>query len=151
VNQLPSVGTDPASLGDLSADASYVRRTLDAIDEPVVLVGHSYSGMVITEIADHPNVRHTVYLTAFWPERGKSALNLLGDVLPLVFVQRTDGAIEVTSEFEVAWKAFCPDLERDRAHRCSRALCCSPIRQPPLRARQPIGHIRQRTYCHSRD
>ena len=69
VDQLPSVGTDPASLGDLSADASYVRQTLDAIDKPVVLVGHSYSGMVITELADHPKVRHTVYLTAFWPER----------------------------------------------------------------------------------
>ena len=115
VDQLPSVGTDPASLGDLSADASYVRRTLDAIDRSVVLVGHSYSGMVITELADHPKVRHTVYLTAFWPERGQSALNLMGDVLPPVFIQRTDGALEVTGEFEFAWKAFSPDLDRDRA------------------------------------
>ncbi len=64
MDQLPSVGTDPASLGDLGADASYVRRTLDAIDEPGVLVGHSDSGMVITEFADHPKVRHTLYLMA---------------------------------------------------------------------------------------
>ena len=59
-----------------------MRQVLDTIDEPVVLVGHSYGGMVITELADHPKVRHTVYLTAFWPERGQSALNLIGDAPP---------------------------------------------------------------------
>jgi pimeloyl-ACP methyl ester carboxylesterase len=116
VDHLPSVGTDPASLGDLSADASHVRQTLDAIDKPIVLVGHSYSGMVITEFADHPKVRHTVYMTAFLPERGQSALNLVGDVLPPVFTQRNDGAFEITNDFEFAWKSFCPDLDRERAH-----------------------------------
>ena len=115
VDHLPCVGTDPASLGDLTADASYVRQTLDAIDKPVVLVGHSYSGMVITEFADHPKVRHTVYLTAMWPERGRSALNLVGDALPPVFTQRNDGAFEITNDFEFAWESFCPDLDRDRA------------------------------------
>ncbi|OBK75021.1 alpha/beta hydrolase [Mycobacterium sp. 1274761.0] len=114
VDRLPSVGTDPASLGDLTADAGYVRQTLDAIDKPVVLVGHSYSGMVITEFADHPQVRHTVYLTAMWPQRGQSALNL-GDVLPPVFAQRNDGAFEITDDFEFAWQSFCPDLDRGRA------------------------------------
>jgi pimeloyl-ACP methyl ester carboxylesterase len=54
VDQLRSVGTDPASLGDLTADANHVRAVLDSLDEPVVLVGHSYGGMVITELADHP-------------------------------------------------------------------------------------------------
>jgi pimeloyl-ACP methyl ester carboxylesterase len=78
-------------------------------------VGHSYSGMVITELADHPDVGHTVYLTAFWPERGQSALNLMGNVLPPVFFQRTDGALEVIDDFEFAWQAFSPDLDRDRA------------------------------------
>ena len=68
VDQLPSGGTDPALLGDLSDDADHVRGMLDAMDEPVVLVGHSYGGMVITELADHPKVRHSVYLTAVWPQ-----------------------------------------------------------------------------------
>jgi pimeloyl-ACP methyl ester carboxylesterase len=115
VDHLPSVGADPASLGDLSADASYVRQMLDVVDKPIVLVGHSYSGMVITEFADHPKVRHTVYLTAMWPERGQSALNLVGNVLPPVFIQRNDGAFELTDDFEFAWQSFCPDLDRDRA------------------------------------
>ena len=116
-SQLPSTGTDPALLGDLTADARYVRRTLDAIDEPVVLVGHSYSGMVITEFADHPKVRHSVYLSALWPERGQSALNLVGDVLPPVFTRRDDGALEVTDDFEFAWRSFCADLDQDRAQK----------------------------------
>ncbi|OBJ08353.1 alpha/beta fold hydrolase [Mycobacterium sp. 1465703.0] len=116
VDHLPSVGSDPATLGDLAADVGCVRQMLDAIEKPVVLVGHSYSGMVVTELADHLKVRHTVYLTAMWPERGQSALNLMGDVLPPVFTQRNDGAFEITRDFEFAWQSFCPDLDRDRAH-----------------------------------
>jgi pimeloyl-ACP methyl ester carboxylesterase len=115
VDHLPSVGIDPASLGDLVADASCLGQTLDAIDKSVVLVGHSYSGMVIAEFADHAKVRHTIYLTAMWPERGQSAMNLIGNVLPPVFNQRNDGAFELTDDFEFAWERFCPDLNRDRA------------------------------------
>ena len=81
VDQLPSTGTDPAALGDLTADAHHVRVVLDTLDEPVVLVGHSYGGMVLTELADHPKVRHSVYLAAFWPQRGQSQLDL-GQPLP---------------------------------------------------------------------
>ena len=115
VDQLPSAGTDPASLGDLTTDANHVRQVLDTIDEPVVLVGHSYGGMVITELADHPKVRHSVYLTAFWPHRGQSLLDLRGDApLPNWIVERDDGALEITDDFEVAWESLCADLDRAR-------------------------------------
>src|ERR671928_2117547 len=78
IDQMPSAGRDPTKLGDLRADADHVRRVVDAVGEPVVLVGHSYGGMVVTELADHPAVAHTVYLAAFWPQRGQSAMELLG-------------------------------------------------------------------------
>ena len=117
VDQLPSAGTDPGSLDDLNADADCVRQLLDTIDEPVVLVGHSYGGMVITELADHPKVRHSVYLTALWPQCGQSAQDLFGGALPKSIIQRDDGALAVTDDFELAWKSFCPDLDRDRAER----------------------------------
>ena len=82
----------------------------------VVLVGHSYGGMVITELADHPKVRHSVYLAAFWPQRGQSLLDLLGDApLPNWFIQRDDGALEFTDDFELLWESLCADLDRDRA------------------------------------
>ena len=51
IEQLPSAGTDPA-LDDLAADADVVKQTAERVGEPVVLVGHSYDGMVITELAD---------------------------------------------------------------------------------------------------
>ena len=115
VERLPSAGTDPGSLGDLTTDANHVRQVLDTIDEPVVLVGHSYGGMVITELADHPKVRHSVYLAAFWPQRGQSLLDLLGDAaLPIWFVPRDDGTLEITDDFELAWESLCADLDRDR-------------------------------------
>src|SRR5215831_5834229 len=78
VEQLPSAGPDPASLGDLQADVDVVRRAVEALGQPVVLVGHSYGGMVLTELADHPAVTHAVYLAAFWPQRGQSVMDLLG-------------------------------------------------------------------------
>ena len=106
----------PDRCDDLTADAHCVRQVLDTIDEPVVLVGHSYGGMVITELADHPKVRHSVYLAAFWPQRGQSLLDLLGDApLPNWFIQRDDGALEFTDDFELLWESLCADLDRDRA------------------------------------
>lgn len=115
VDQLPSAGTDPSSLGDLTADTEKVRRMLDALDEPVVLVGHSYGGMVITELADHPKVRHSVYLAAFWPQRGQSLLDLLGDnPIPTWIIPRDDGALGTTDDFELARDSLCADLDRDR-------------------------------------
>lgn len=116
VDQLPSAGTDPSRLGDLVADAKYVGTVLDACDEPVVLVGHSYGGMVITELADHPNVRHSVYLAAFFPRRGQSLLDTYGDAPPRPWiVPRDDGALAVTDDFDLFHESQCADLDRDRA------------------------------------
>lgn len=71
--QLPSTGPVPP-LGDLHDDAAAVRAVLDEIAGPIILVGHSYGGMVITEAAaGHPNVAHLVYIAAFVPD-GTSAL-----------------------------------------------------------------------------
>src|SRR5215212_10264864 len=77
IEQLPSSGPDPAALGDLAADAEVVKQTVERVGEPVVLVGQSYGGAVITELADHPAVAHSVYLAGFWPQRGQSTLDLM--------------------------------------------------------------------------
>jgi len=66
----PSV-THPGS--DLPADGDNLRLALDAIDGPVVLVGHSYGGAVISDAGVHPNVEHLVYLTALVLDSGESA------------------------------------------------------------------------------
>jgi pimeloyl-ACP methyl ester carboxylesterase len=67
----PSV-TKPGS--DLAADGDNLRAALDAIDGPVVLVGHSYGGAVITDAGAHPNVERLVYLTAFALDAGESVM-----------------------------------------------------------------------------
>ncbi len=67
----PSV-TRPGS--DLHADAGNLRAALDAIEGPVVLVGHSYGGAVISEGGAHPNVEQLVYLTAFALDAGESVI-----------------------------------------------------------------------------
>jgi pimeloyl-ACP methyl ester carboxylesterase len=61
---LPGHGGDPGPMGDLHGDADRVRQVLDRVDGPVVLVGHSYGGAVITDAGDHPAVAHLVYLCA---------------------------------------------------------------------------------------
>ncbi|GAA1960733.1 alpha/beta hydrolase [Microbacterium deminutum] len=61
----------------LADDAATTRDVLDAIDGPVVLVGHSYGGAVITEAGTHDSVAALVYITAFAPDQGESVNALL--------------------------------------------------------------------------
>ncbi len=71
---LPGHGASALPLGDLYGDAAFVTEVVAAIDGPVVLVGHSYGGAVITEAGPNPNVAHLVYLTAFCLDEGESLL-----------------------------------------------------------------------------
>jgi len=61
----------------LEGDASATRWVLDAQDGPVVLVGHSYGGAVITEAGTHPKVAALVYVAAFAPDKGESVNGLI--------------------------------------------------------------------------
>ncbi|GAA3921464.1 alpha/beta fold hydrolase [Microbacterium invictum] len=64
-------------LRSLAGDAAYVRDVIAAIGGPVILVGHSYGGLVITEAAaDNDSVVGLVYVAAFVPETGESAFAL---------------------------------------------------------------------------
>ena len=67
-------------LRSLSGDAAYVRDVVASIGGPVLLVGHSYGGMVITEAgAGNDAVVGLVYVDAFVPDHGQSALELSGE------------------------------------------------------------------------
>ncbi|BCL27235.1 alpha/beta fold hydrolase [Streptomyces aurantiacus] len=69
----------PVPLRGLATDAAYVRSVLDSIEGPVVLVGHSYGGSVISHAAEGASqVKALVYVAAFVPEVGESALSLTG-------------------------------------------------------------------------
>ncbi|MFE3737003.1 alpha/beta fold hydrolase [Streptomyces sp. NPDC059134] len=60
-------------LRGLASDAAYVKSSIESIDGPVVLVGHSYGGAVISEAAtQEPNVKALVYVAAFAPAKGET-------------------------------------------------------------------------------
>src|SRR3954449_3298579 len=61
----------------LEGDAAATRRVIDAQSEPVILVGHSYGGAVITEAGNDPNVAALVYIAAFAPDSGESVNTLI--------------------------------------------------------------------------
>src|SRR5829696_3570814 len=66
----------------LEGDSDATKRIIDAQGEPVVLVGHSYGGAVITEAGNDPNVAALVYIAAFAPDEGESVETLLGTFPP---------------------------------------------------------------------
>ncbi|MGW1327896.1 alpha/beta fold hydrolase [Streptomyces antibioticus] len=64
-------------LRSLSGDAAYLAARLKTIKGPIVLVGHSYGGAVITNAAaGNPNVKSLVYIAAFVPDKGEDTLKL---------------------------------------------------------------------------
>ena len=65
-------------LRHLATDSAYVSSVLDTIEGPIVLVGHSYGGAVISNAAiGHANVKALVYIAAFAPDEGESLFQLV--------------------------------------------------------------------------
>ena len=63
----------------LADDVAFTKRAIDAQRGPVILVGHSYGGVVITEAGNHPKVAGLVYVAAFAPDTGESVSSLIKD------------------------------------------------------------------------
>ncbi|MFI5554617.1 alpha/beta fold hydrolase [Streptomyces sp. NPDC051738] len=109
-------------LRGLSSDAALVKNLLASIDGPVVLVGHSYGGAVISNAAyGSANVKALVYADAFLPDKGESANELvskfegsvIGDVLRPVPITNPDGSKDFDfyidqSKFRQAFGADVP-------------------------------------------
>ncbi|MFG1827368.1 alpha/beta fold hydrolase [Microbispora bryophytorum] len=108
-------------LRSLPGDAAYVRDVLAGIDTPVVLVGHSYGGMVITEAAAGDKVAGLVYVCAFAPDHGESAFALstkfpgstLGDALTAYPV--TTGGNEFAIRADAFHHQFAADVPPGQA------------------------------------
>src|SRR5947209_12861964 len=66
----------------LADDVAATKRIIHAQNGPVILVGHSYGGAVITEAGNNPKVEKLVYITAFAPDKGESVNTLIANPPP---------------------------------------------------------------------
>jgi pimeloyl-ACP methyl ester carboxylesterase len=66
----------------LTDDLAVTKRAIAAAKGDVVLVGHSYGGVVVTEAGNDPKVKSLVYITAFAPDKGESVSSLIANPAP---------------------------------------------------------------------
>nr|WSX75411.1 alpha/beta hydrolase [Streptomyces sp. NBC_00899] len=110
-------------LRGLPGDAAYVKEIVAGIEGPVVLVGHSYGGSVISDAATgSANVKALVYVAAFLPEKGESAFDLsakfpgstLGGTLNAVPITLPDGSkdLDLTIDPAEFHDQFAADVPR---------------------------------------
>ena len=95
---LPSCGETGDTLGDLYDDVQACLDAIAEVDGPVVLCGHSYGGMVITEAGADDRVTQLLYVTSVMPDAGQSQAELTGSE-PAPWLQPgDDGTIGVNPD-----------------------------------------------------
>src|SRR6201992_4070229 len=106
----------------LADDVAATRQIIAQAKGPVVLVGHSYGGVVITEAGNDPKVSKLVYITAFAPDKGESVASLIANpppgapvppILPpqdgFLFLDRAKFAESFAGDVAAAKAAFMAD------------------------------------------
>jgi pimeloyl-ACP methyl ester carboxylesterase len=110
----------PNLLGGLPHDASYIESVIDQLEGPVVLVGHSYGGAVITVAGNSDKVAGLVYVAGVAPDEGES-VNDLQERFPSLAMgplvrptQLPDGSVEVSidpARFHDVFAADVPEAD----------------------------------------
>jgi len=108
----------------LADDVAATRRAIAGTSKPVLLVGHSYGGVVITESGTDPKVKGLVYITAFAPDAGESVSSLIANpppgapvppILPPVdgflFLDRAKFPASFAGDVDPATAAFMADSQ----------------------------------------
>lgn len=108
----------------LAEDVAATKAAIESAGGDVVLVGHSYGGVVITEAGTHPNVAGLVYVTAFAPDKGESVSSLIANpppgapvppILPpkdgYLFLDREKFAASFAADVDEAEASFMADSQ----------------------------------------
>ena len=108
----------------LDDDVAVTKRIIAAQSGPVILVGHSYGGVVITEAGNDPKVAGLVYIAAFAPDKGESVAALIKDpppgapvppILPpqdgFLFLDRAKFAASFAADVDAEKAAFMADSQ----------------------------------------
>ena len=101
-------------LTSLADDAARTRKMIEQAPGPVLLVGHSYGGAVITEAGNHDKVAGLVYIAAFAPDRGESPGGITQEHVPEAapnLAPDSDGYLWLKAD--KFHESFCQDLSAD--------------------------------------
>lgn len=108
----------------LADDVAVTKRAIDQLDGPVVLVGHSYGGVVVSEAGTNEKVKSVVYIAAFAPDKGESVSSLIANppegasvppILPPVdgflFLDKAKFAASFAADVDPETAAFMADSQ----------------------------------------
>ncbi len=109
---LKSAQRDGEPLGDLYQDAAAVRKTVEEMGDEVMVLGHSYGGLPITEgLVGAPNVSRLIFLTAFMLGVGTSLMDACGEVDPPWWIRSENGeTILAATPEQVFYNTSPPEL-----------------------------------------
>jgi pimeloyl-ACP methyl ester carboxylesterase len=148
---LPAMGRDRTSVKRVSLATwrEHVCQTLDAITEPVVLVGHSRGGIVISEAAEHrpERIRTLVYVAGFLPSHGESLFDIAdrdsSSLVPQNMVMSDDKTSSVirSEALREAFYGECSEEDFALARLCVQAEPTVPLAAPVQLSAAKFGSV----------
>ena len=141
---LPSCGEARETLGGLYDDVDSCLQAIVEADEPVVLCGHSYGGVIITEAGIHDRVTQLLYLTSVMPDAGQSQADLIGSEPAPWLAPSEDGTVGVDpGMIREFFLQDCDEVTTEQALSRLTRQSLTPFTQPP---RQVAWHHKPATY-----
>ena len=129
---LSSCGETGDERGDLYADVDACRRAIDEAEGPVVLCGHSYGGMVITDAGVDDRVRQLLYVTSVMPDIGQSQADLIGSEPAPWMMPHDDGTVGVQPGLvRELFLQDCDEATTEQALARLTRQSLTPFTQPP--------------------
>ncbi len=150
---LPGLGNDPTPISEVTLD-SYVNAVKDVIlsvDEPVILVGHSMGGLIITQTAEHvpERVRALGYLAAFSPKNGESLFDYAmadteSHVTRFNVVNEEEGYFTIPEDrLPACFYDLCSEEDTRNAIARLRPQPLAPLVQPVSLSEDNYGRVRR--------
>lgn len=129
---LPSCGEAGETLGDLYDDVDACRRMIAEVDGPVVLCGHSYGGVIITEAGLEDRVTQLLYVTSVMPDSGQSQADLIGAEPAPWLAPSEDGTVGVDPDMiREFFLQDCDEVTTEQALSRLTRQSLTPFAQPP--------------------
>lgn len=141
---LPSCGESGQTLGDLYDDVEACRAAIDETDGPVVLCGHSYGGVIITEAGADDRVVQLLYVTSVMPGAGQSQADVVGSEPAPWLALGEDGTVGVDpAMIRELFLQDCDEVTTEQALTRLTRQSLTPFAQPP---RQIAWEAKPSTY-----